>query len=64
MAPAYIPETYSEPCQTSKMELLAGIVNNIQSLTILVKSSILDAWIGSGYTSKLKNEIWGNTKTS
>ena len=42
------PEVYSEPCQPSKMECLAKIVNSFQSLTIFAKISILDVWQGSG----------------
>ena len=34
-------ETFSEPCQTSKMELFEKIVNGFQSLIIFGKSSIL-----------------------
>ena len=37
-----VREEHSEPCQTSKMELLAKTVNGLQSLTIVVKSVILD----------------------
>ena len=35
------PEPYSEPSQTSKMELLAKIVNSLKPLTIFPKCSIL-----------------------
>ena len=35
-------KAHSKPCQTSKMELSAKIVNGFQSLTIFAKSSILD----------------------
>ena len=38
-------EAYSEPCQTSKMELFKKIVN------IFAKRSILDVWQGSKYAS-------------
>ena len=37
---------HSEPSQTSKMELFAKIVNGLKPLTVFVKSSILDVWIG------------------
>ena len=37
-----ISETFSEPCQISKMEHLAKIVNSFHPLTISAKSSILD----------------------
>ena len=43
----YHAETYSELYQTSKVELLAKIVNRISLLTIFVKSSNLDVWLGS-----------------
>ena len=38
----YHAETYSELYQTSKVELLAKIINRISLLTIFVKSSNLD----------------------
>ena len=44
-------EAYSEPCQTSKMALLAKIVGVFQPLTVFVKSFILDVWQGSEYAS-------------
>ena len=37
-----ISATFSEPCQTSKMEHLAKIVSSFHPLTISGKSSILD----------------------
>ena len=43
----YHAETYSELYQTSKVELLAKIINRISLLTIFVKSSNLDVWLGS-----------------
>ena len=36
-----IPETYSVPCQTFKMESFTQIVNGLQPLTIYIKHSIL-----------------------
>ena len=36
-------ETYSQTCQTSKMELFAEIVNGRNPLTTFIKSSVLDA---------------------
>ena len=45
----YSPETYSEPCQTSKMELLAKIVNALKLLFTFAKTSILDPKQGSEY---------------
>ena len=35
-------EAYADPCQTSKMECFAKIVNDFQLLTISVKRFILD----------------------
>ena len=35
-------EAYSEPCQTSKMEFFAKLVNGDQTLTIFANSLILD----------------------
>ena len=40
-----------KPCQTTKMELLAKIINSWKPLTIFVKSFILDIWQDSEYTS-------------
>ena len=37
-------EAYSEPCQTSKMERSAKIVNGLKALTTLAKRFILDVW--------------------
>ena len=44
-------EGYSEHCQTSKMELFEKIIENLESLTIFEKRSILNAWQGSEYAS-------------
>ena len=35
-------EAYPEPCQTSKMERFAKIVNDFYPLTIFTRRSILD----------------------
>ena len=35
-------ETYLEPCQISKMECFAKIINGFQPLTIFARRSILD----------------------
>ena len=37
-------EAYSEPCQTSKMERFAKIVNGKKPLTIFAERSVLDVW--------------------
>ena len=42
-----LPETYSELCQTSKMERFVELSNDIYLLTIFSKRSILDVWQGS-----------------
>ena len=47
----YMSEACSEPYQTSKTKLFAETVNSWKPLTILVKSSILDVWLGSEYTT-------------
>ena len=39
-----ISHTYSEPCQTSKIELSTNKDNSFQYLTISLKKSILDVW--------------------
>ena len=49
-------EAYSEPSQTSKMEILLKIVNVIKSLTFFAESSILDVWLGSKYESVYLNQ--------
>ena len=45
-------EAYSEPSQTSKMELFARIIKGFQLLTIFIKSSILDIRLGFEYASE------------
>ena len=45
------PDAYSQPCQTSKMELFAEIVQDWKSLTIFARSSIFEVWQGSEYSS-------------
>ena len=40
----YISEAYSEPYQTSKMELFLKKVSGLKHVTIFSKSSILDVW--------------------
>ena len=45
-------EVYSEPCQTSKMELFAKKVNSFVSLTSFAKRFIQDVWQGSKYISE------------
>ena len=46
-------EAYSEPCETSKMDFFAKIINDFQPPNIFGKSSILDVWQGSEYLSAL-----------
>ena len=46
----WLTGAYSEPCQTSNMEVFAEIGNSFQLLTIFSKSSILDVSQGSEYT--------------
>ena len=45
----WMSEAYSEPCQTSKMELFAKIVNGQKPFTIFVKHFIWGVWQGSEY---------------
>ena len=47
----FYAKKYSEPCQTSKMECFAKIVNGLKLLIIFAKRSVLDVWQGSKYTS-------------
>ena len=47
----HISVAFSEQCQTSKMGIFCKTVNGFQSLTISVKSSVLDIWQGSEYAS-------------
>ena len=42
--PRYIPQTYSDLCQTTKMDNFAKIVTDLNPLTIFAKNSILDIW--------------------
>ena len=44
---AYYLETYSEHCQTSKMEYFEKIVESFELSTIFVKSCNLDVWQSS-----------------
>ena len=55
-------QRYSEPCQTSKLELFANIVNSFQPLTNFVKLSILGAWRGSEYASVFTSAEAQNAK--
>ena len=43
--------SYSETCQTCKMEYFAKIVNGFETLTIFAKRSVLDVWQGFEYAS-------------
>lgn len=43
-------ETYTEPCQTSKKDAFAKIVNSKNPLTSFTKYSNLDLWEGSEFT--------------
>ena len=61
-------EAYTKLSQTSKIELFAKIVSGSQLLTISVKSSILDVWQGSEWTSEVHpinlKEIWWKLENS
>ena len=54
---AFPAEAYSEPCQTSKMERFAKIINSFQPLTTFAKRSILDVWQGSEFASREVNDL-------
>ena len=47
-----IREAHSEPCQGTKMERFAKIVDDFQMLTIVAKRSILDVSQGFDYASE------------
>ena len=53
------PEANSEPCQISKMELFAKIVNGQKPLTFFVKHFILDVWLDSEYGSVICYSFFG-----
>ena len=46
-----IPQAYSHPCQTRKMEVFAKIVNGFQLLTLCIKISISGVSQGSKFVS-------------
>ena len=50
-------EAYSEPCQTSKMEISAKIVNSFLFFTSFAKSSILDVEQDSEFVSEASNDL-------
>ena len=47
----YISETHPEPCQISKTERFAKIVNEKKLLITFAKRSVLDVWESSEYAS-------------
>ena len=57
------PEECSEPCQTSKMESFAKMVNSYWNLlTIFIKHSVLDASQSSEYASVISYSLFGKTE--
>ena len=56
------PETYSEPCQISKMEFFAKIVNGYKRISFFVKHFILDVWLDSEYASVICYSLFGKTE--
>ena len=50
-------EVYSEPCQTSRMELFAKIVNGFSFLTIFTKISIINVWQDSEVASETSSNL-------
>ena len=55
-------ETYSEPCQTSKVELFAKMLNSFWLLTIFSKCSMVDDLKSSEHTSKITLRVQLHTK--
>ena len=62
--PAHNTETYSEPCQTSKMEFFAEIGNGWKPLTSFTRNSILDLYQGSEYVSVIRSDKISNNSES
>ena len=57
------PEAYSEPCQISKMEFFAKIVNGYKGLgQAFVKHFILDVWLDSEYACVICYSLFGKTE--
>ena len=50
-------EAYSEPCQTTKIEVFAKKVNSFSFFTIFAKSSILDVEQDSEFASEASNDL-------
>ena len=50
-------EAYSEPFQTSKMEVFAQLVNGIWLLTIFAKRPILNVWQHCKFASEASNNF-------
>ena len=50
-------EAYTEPCQTSKMEVFAKMVNGFSFLSIFAKIFILDVWEDSEFASESSNDL-------
>ena len=50
-------EAYSKPCQTSKMDVFAEIVNGFSFLTIFAKSFILEVWQDPEFVCEASNDF-------
>ena len=50
-------QRHSEPCQASKMERFAKIINDQRPLTIFAKRSILDVFQSSEYASAFSHKM-------
>ena len=53
-------KTYSEPCQTSKMECFAKIINDFYPLTTFAKepfSKKCDIWCHKGHANKNEKQV-------
>ena len=56
-------ETYSKPCQTSKIELLPKVVDRFSWLKVSSKSCILDISVGGSNTwGSMKKKLHVDTK--
>ena len=57
------PEAYLEPCQISKMEVFAKIVNGYKRLgELFVKHFIFDVWLDSEYASVICYSLFRKTE--
>ena len=50
-------QEYSEPFQTSKMDVFSKTENGFLFLTVFAKSSILDVWLYSEFASEANKDM-------